>query len=142
MIIDTTYLLPLSRISIDTDLLRAIAENKIAVVGLEDLGVSSISIFEIQAKAAKLKIKPEYVSEAVSSISDNFRVEPFYAPTIIESSFELKSIFSDYIDCIIVGTAVSLKEDLITEDSKILDRKDILHDKFGVNVSSYATLTK
>ena len=142
MIVDTTYLLPLSRISIDTDLLRAIAENEIADVGLEDLGVSSISIFELQAKAAKLKVKAEYVSGAVSSISDNFRVEPFHSPTIIKSSFELKNMFSDYIDCIIVGTAVSLIEDLITEDSKILDKKDILHDKFGVNVSSYSTLTK
>ncbi len=118
MIIDTTYLSPLSRISIDTDLLRAIVENKVGSdVALEDLAVSSISIFELQAKAAKLKINPEYVSKAVSSIHDSFRIEPYDHPAVVKSSFELKSIFSDYIDCIIVATAISLKEELVTEDS-------------------------
>lgn len=142
MIIDTTYLLPLSRIKVNADLLQAIAENKVVeTIAFENLAVSSISIFELQAKAAKLGVKPEYVSEAISSISVHFRVEPYYSPSIIKTSFELRGIIPDYIDCIIVATAASLKEDLVSEDSKILRRKDALREKFGVNVLSYGDLT-
>ena len=53
MIIDATYLLPLVRIRINNDLLRAIADGKIGLK-FEDIIVNSVSIFELQAKDAKL----------------------------------------------------------------------------------------
>lgn len=52
-------------------------------------------------------------SEAISA----FRVEPFYEPTVIDISYELRKIIPDYLDCVIVATAAALKEDVITEDS-------------------------
>lgn len=56
MIIGTTYLLPLARIEVETDLLLALAERNIPAdqLRLEDIQINSISIFELQAKAAKL----------------------------------------------------------------------------------------
>jgi len=143
LIIDTTYLLPLSRIKVNADLLLAIAENRVAEdLAFENLVVSSISIFELQAKAAKLRVKSQYVSEAISGISAHFRVEPFYSPSVIKTSFELRRIIPDYVDCIIVATAVTLKEDLVSEDSKILRKKDMLREKFGMSVLCYDDLTK
>ena len=143
MIIDTTYLLPLARIEVNADLLRAIAEEKAAEnVAFENLALSSISIFELQAKAAKLRVKPEYVSEAISSISENFRIEPYYSPSVIKTSFELRSMIPDYVDCIIIATAVALKEDLVSEDSKIHRKRNILQETFGVSVFRFHDLTK
>ena len=62
-----TYLLPLARIEIDTDLLREIAEGR-TKIRFEDIAISQISIFELQAKAARLGIPPHYVIEAVEAI--------------------------------------------------------------------------
>ena len=62
MILDTTYLLPLALIQIDTDLLRAIADEK-ANLKLEETTVNMISIFELQAKPAKLMVPAKFVVE-------------------------------------------------------------------------------
>jgi len=50
-------------------LLRAIAEKKVRLdIKLEDLIISLISIFELQAKAAKLGVSEKYVIEAVETL--------------------------------------------------------------------------
>jgi len=141
MIIDTTYLLTLSRIEIDTDLLKAIAEGK-TEIGFEDLAISRISIFELQAKAAKLEITPEYVIEAVEAINKTLRVEPFDKPEIIEMSFKLREDIQDYIDCIILATAITQKEDLITEDTLITKNKNKIKNIYGINILSYKEIVK
>lgn len=53
----------------------------------------------------------------IEAIFNAFRVEPFYEPTVIDISYELRKIIPDYLDCVIVPTAATLKEDVITEDS-------------------------
>jgi len=141
MIIDTTYLLTLSRIEIDTDLLKAIAEGK-TEIGFEDLAINQISIFELQAKAAKLEITPEYVIEAVEAINKTLRVEPFDKPEIIEMSFKLRKDIQDYIDCIILATAITQKEDLITEDTLITKNKNKIKNIYGINILSYKEIVK
>ncbi len=141
MIIDTTYLLTLSRIEIDTDLLKAIAEGK-TEIGFEDLAINQISIFELQAKAAKLEITPEYVIEAVEAINKTLRVEPFDKPEIIEMSLKLRKDIQDYIDCIILATAITQKEDLITEDTLITKNKNKIKNIYGINVLSYKEIVK
>ena len=141
MILDTTYLLPLALIQIDTDLLRAIAERKVDLK-LEEITVNMISIFELQAKAAKLMVPAEFVVEAVKAISMGFKVEPFSRPEIVETAYELKKIIPNYIDCVIISTAAVLNEDLITEDSRILSKREYVKEKYGVNISSYKELVK
>jgi len=139
MILDTPYLLPLARIEIDTDLLRDIAEGK-TKIRFEDITISEISIFEIQAKAARLGIPPHYVIEAVEAIEKAFRIEPFNKPQIIETSFNLRKEINDYIDCIILATAITLKEDLITEDTTILKQKQNIKKKYNIDVLNYKTI--
>ena len=63
MILDTTYLLPLAGIGVDVDLLRSIVEGRVPL-DLGDVKVSLISLFELQAKAAKLDIPVERVVKA------------------------------------------------------------------------------
>ena len=114
LIIDTTYLLPLSKIGIDTDLLRAMDDGE-TKLRIEDVKISLISIFELQAKAAKLKIPVNFTIEATDVISTAFKVEPFYNPEIIETGQALLRRLNDYIDCLIVATAIALKEDTLLQ---------------------------
>lgn len=139
MIIDTTYLLPLTGIGIDTDLLNKIDDGKLGI-NMEELGISLISLFEIQAKSARLNITPDLTEKAIFAINEKFRVQPFYNGDVIKISYMLKSMMKDYIDCIILATAIATKEDLVTEDSLLLGMKKLVKEKFGINIFSYADL--
>jgi len=141
LILDTTYLLPLAGIGVDTDLLKAVFEDK-AKLRLEDFSVSLISIFELQAKAAKLKVPVSTVLSAVKTITKVFKVVPFYDVEVIDKSFELRKHISDYIDCIIVATAIVLKKDLVTEDTLIHENKKLIKENYGVNIFDYKSLVK
>jgi len=136
MILDTTYLLPLARIGIKTDFLKAVVDGKIKV-NFSDMKISLISLFEVQAKAFSLNIPPIYVTEAVDVIQRSFDIIPFYRKGIVERAYELRGFLRDYIDCIVVATAIEEKEDLITEDSSILSAREELKKKYGIDVMSY-----
>jgi len=54
MILDSTYLMPLVKIEVSTDLLLAVAENRIKEdkLSFDLVTVNSVSLFELQTKAA------------------------------------------------------------------------------------------
>ncbi len=139
MIIDTTYILPLAGIEVDTDLLRAIVEGK-ARVGLSELKINLISLFELQAKASKLGVPPTRVVDAVNAVLDYFHVIPFYHQAIVEYAHRLRVLLRDYIDRVIVATAIALDENLVTEDKDILVLKQKLRKEYGVEVLAYRDL--
>jgi len=99
--------------------------------------LSLISIFELQAKAAKLRVGAERVAKGVRAILQIFDVIEFYRPDIIRVNFKLRRELPDYIDYIIVATAVSLGEDLLTEDRLIHGLKDSLERDYGIRIYSY-----
>ncbi len=143
MIIDTTYLLPLARINVKTDFLRALVENGLRIkLDLSNLKINLISIFELQAKSAKLGVPPFHVYKAINTIFRAFRVIPFYKKEIIQVADELRRNISDYIDCIIVATAIVEHEPLVTEDKLILGIKDIIRGKYGIDIYSFDDLIK
>jgi len=143
MIIDTTYLLPLARIRVKRDLLRAIADGNLKVdIDFRDLKVSLISIFELQAKAFKLEIPPNYVYEAVDTIFKSFHVVPFYRKDVIFKAYELRSVVGDYINSIILATAIVLGEDLATEDKSIYKVKDKIEERYKLRVYCFDDLIK
>jgi len=120
-------LLPLARIAVDTDLLMAYAKGKIPL-DYDSISINQISLFELQAKAAKLKVNPNYVTEAIETISSNFRTIPFYSSKVVPIAAELLNHIPDYIDCLIVAAAAANKENLATEDGKICAPKFIEKD--------------
>ncbi|PUA34241.1 MAG: hypothetical protein B9J98_01235 [Candidatus Terraquivivens tikiterensis] len=141
LIIDTTYLLPLVRIGVETDLLRAIAENRTKErISFTDLKVSLISLFEMQAKASRLDIPPSDVIKAIEVILKTFRVIPFYTEKIITLAHKLKELIEDYMDRIILATAIAAGESLITEDSRILSIKDGIRQKYNIQIKTYKDL--
>lgn len=139
MILDTTYLLPLAQVALDTDLLGAIARKE-ADLRLGDMAVNLISIFELQAKAAKLNIPAKSTVKAAEAILNTFRVEPFHKAEIIEASYELRRLIPDYIDCVIVATATTLKEDLATEDPLILNEKEAISKEYNIKVLNFTDI--
>jgi len=141
MIIDTTYLLPLARIRVRRDLLRAIADGNLKVdIDFRDLKVSLISIFELQAKAFKLEIPPNYVYEAVDTIFKSFYVVPFYKRDVIFKAYELRGMVDDYIDSVILATAIVLGEDLVTEDKLIHKVKSEVEKRYNLRVYCFDDL--
>jgi len=141
LILDTTYLLPLARVGIDTDLLRAIADRR-ADIEMSEVAVSLISLFELQAKAAKLGVPAGAANDSVGAILDNFAVVPFSSPEIVKVSFALREETADYIDCVVMATAAVRREGLASEDSKIWRARRVLHDRYGVDVYRYRDLVK
>jgi PIN domain nuclease of toxin-antitoxin system len=140
LILDTTYLLPLAQIAVETDLLAAVAKKK-TYLKLEDIAVSLISVFELQAKGAKLNVPAKSTIRAVDAILSAFRVVPFYEAGIIEEAQKIRKTISDYVDCIILATAVTSKEDLVTEDSIVLEKKRKLLKDYNVKVLNFDDLT-
>ena len=138
MLVDTTYILPLARVQVDTDLLFAIAENK-TKVKMDELAISLISIFELQAKCIKLGIPAKFVNESIQAIVNNFEIKTFSDPDIVEFSTEImkETLMGDYIDCLIVATAAACEEKLLTEDSKIWKYAKAIRRNYGVELIRY-----
>lgn len=141
MILDTTYILPIAKIDIDTDLLTLIDDGKVNL-SLDNVRISMISIFELQARSAKYKLQPKLTIDAVEIINSTLKIEPFYNPSVVELADTLSHEMKDYIDCLILATAIALKEDLITEDSKIMDIRDAIKRKYGVSIFNYKEVKK
>ena len=139
MIIDTIYILPLAGIGIGADLLKAIIEGK-APIRFDEIKLNLISIFELQAKASKLNIPPSRVVKAVNVILKNFTIIPYYKPEIIRYAHELKEVIRDYVDRVIVATAITLREDLITEDTEINKAKEKIKKEYGITIYTYNSL--
>ncbi|MGB9760331.1 MAG: PIN domain-containing protein [Thermoproteota archaeon] len=141
MILDTTYLLPLARIDIDTDLLKASIEGK-TNIKIEEIAINLISLFELQAKAVKLGIASDVVSEAFEAIFKAFRVVPFYEENVVKTSFNLRKTIPDYIDCVVLATAIVLNEDLVTEDSVVHAKKDLIEKEYKIKIYSFSDLIR
>ncbi len=133
MIIDTTYLLPLVGISVNSDLFSAV-EKGTTNLDFDDTQVSEISLFEIQAKSAKLAIAHSTVVEALSEIESVFEIVPFGEKSVIQASFELRKKLPDYIDCVIIASAISRKTAILTEDRSILALQRHIGDTYGISV--------
>ncbi|MGQ4891587.1 MAG: type II toxin-antitoxin system VapC family toxin [Candidatus Njordarchaeia archaeon] len=141
MILDTTYFLPLVGIEVDRDLLKAVDKGTVGLSYL-DIGLSSITIFEVQAKAAKSGLDSEDIYRGINAILKTFDVIPFYIKNIVKVASELRERFNDYIDCIIMATAINYGGELATEDEDILSEKIFLKRRYGLKVYSYKDLMK
>jgi len=141
MIIDTTYLLPLARIEVPVDIFSAILDNKLTIE-IRSLAINLISIFELQAKATKLGIPPVHVLKAVQFIMKYLRIHNFWDKDIVETSFELGKLIPDYIDCIILATAIEKDNTLLTEDTRILKVKQHIEEQYGIEIITYNELLR
>jgi len=124
LLLDTTYLLPAIGISI-----RGIPED--AIIHLMEMGhqimISNITIFELSAKGAKQialgDLTAERVSKGIRAIvyDDRMGKIPTYDTSILLTAFRLRRTLSDFIDCLILSSAVNGTDALVSEDKDIHD---------------------
>ena len=121
LLLDTTYLLPIVDISVTT---QKNALNDLLSEGHE-IAISEITLFELSAKAAKYVVKKQILSERVTrgvrALLNDDSVEkiPIYNTKILSTAFTLKGLMVDFVDCLILSTALNYSDVLISEDTVI-----------------------
>lgn len=126
LLLDTTLLLPAIGISVKG--LQKDAPIQLKQKG-QQLHISGISIFELSAKGAKHittgALPPERVMRGIRAIIYNDTVEkiPSHDDKILLTAFKLRRLLGDFIDCLILSSAMSRCNILITEDSDIQELK-------------------
>ena len=126
LLLDTTYFLPTIGVSIkemQKDALLTIISKKHQIV------ISQITIFELSAKGAKYikedMLSPERVTRGLNAIiyNDDIETIPMHDTTILQTAFKLRNMLNDFIDCLILSSAMNNSEAIITEDNEIQSLK-------------------
>lgn len=136
ILLDTTYLLPLAGIT-----LRGIEKDAIeraSAMG-HQLSISEMSLFELAAKGAKLVVDgsadAERLEQAVQSAvrDETLRKVRSYEKGVIPLAVDLRRHNTDFIDCVILASAVLTCEMLVTEDELLLRSREIIKLARGAN---------
>lgn len=127
LLVDTTYLLPAIGISVKgipaDGTIRLIQEG-------HEIHASEISIFELSAKGAKHivagTLSSARVARGIRAIvhDGTIRMIPIHDSTLLLTAFKLRNMLIDFIDCLILASAINYCDALITEDSDINDLKN------------------
>ena len=128
---DSSYLLPLFGVG-----LKGIPHDVIPRLSAQghELLISEISIFECAAKAAKLVAKGELEVERLEDGLLGVAYSPLlarvdiYDPDLMSLAVEARKFISDFIDCIILATAILHADMLLTEDRVLLSLPDELQE--------------
>ncbi|MEM2972210.1 MAG: PIN domain-containing protein [Candidatus Bathyarchaeia archaeon] len=126
LLLDTTYLLPAIGVSI-----RGFPKD--ALVRLMEKGhqiaISDISVFELSAVGAKQvlvgTLPAERVVKGVRAIVYDERVNviPLYESSVLLMAFKLRKLLDDFIDCLILSSALNRCDAILTEDEDIQNLK-------------------
>ena len=125
--IDTTYLLPLIGIAIKglpDNIILELISRKYRVY------INHITIFDLIAKGAKYVtrglLSPTRVLRGVNAIVYDERIEKVSLEDsdVLALAFKLRTRIDDFIDCLIVSTAIHYSNVLLTEDSTIIKLVD------------------
>ena len=127
LLLDTTYLLPAIGVSIKG--LPEDAPIKL-ISGGHQISMSDITIFELSAKGAKHitlgTLTAERVSRGIRALIYDDRIEriPIHDSSVLLAAFKLRRMLSDFIDCLILSTAINQNDILVTEDGDIHDIRE------------------
>jgi len=127
ILLDTTYLLPAIGITIkglpQDALIRLTAKGN-------EICISQITLFELAAKGAKYindgALTPEKVTRGIRAIaySDEIQTINTHESEILLTAFKLRKNLPDFIDCLILSSAMTNCDALATEDSDIKNLKE------------------
>lgn len=126
LVLDTTYLLPTVGVSVKEisyeDVLSSFAKTS-------EIALCEITIFELCAKAAKYvaagKLESQRVSRGIEAIiEDNSIIKlTSYDSDSLSTAIKLREILGDFIDCLILSTALNHADELLSEDGSIHELK-------------------
>jgi len=126
LLIDTIYLLRAIGISVKG--IPADGTIKLIEKGHE-IHASDISVFELSAKGAKHitagKLSSERVARGIRAIVYDGMITmiPVHESALLLTAFKLRILLSDFIDCLILASAINHCDALITEDTDIRNLK-------------------
>lgn len=127
LLLDTTYFLPL--IGVEIEGVNSNLVQEILNAGEYTISLSEISLFELAAKGAKIARKMELTYQDVLRGIDTIRLDKeirieswTQSPIILETSFNIRALHSDYADCIIVATAICSNNILATYDETLVEK--------------------
>lgn len=126
LLLDTTYLLPAIGVS-----LKGIPKDALIKLMQEghQISISDVSVFELAAQGAKRvateNLSAERVARGIRAIvyDERLKVIPLYESTLLLTAFKLRSMLSDFIDCLILSSAMNRCDSLVTEDDDIQSLK-------------------
>jgi PIN domain nuclease of toxin-antitoxin system len=127
LLLDTTYLLPAIGISVEG--LPRDAAIKLIRKG-HQISISNISIFELSAKGARQvaigKLPAERVARGIRAIvyDETIKTIPMYESMLLLTAFKIRNIISDFVECLILSSAINGCDALITEDKDIQNLKE------------------
>lgn len=127
LLLDTAYLLPAIGASIKG--LPEDAPIKLISSG-HQISMSDITIFELSAKGAKHitlgTLTAERVSRGIRALVHDDRIEriPIHDGSVLLAAFKLRRMLSDFIDCLILSSAINRNDILVTEDGDIHDIRE------------------
>lgn len=126
LLLDTTYLLPAIGVSVkglpEDAMLKLIGKG-------HNISINDVTIFELSAKGGKYittgALTAERVSRGIRSIVHDDRIArvPMHDSSVLLTAFKLRGTLSDFIDCLIVSSAINRNEVLVTEDEHIQNLK-------------------
>jgi len=127
LLLDTTYLLPAIGVSV-----KGLPEDApIKIIGKGDrISISDITIFELSATGAKHitlgALTAERVSRGIRAIVYDDRMEriPIHDTSVLLTAFRLRRTLNDFIDCLILSSAINRSDVLVTEDRDIQDLRE------------------
>ena len=123
VLLDTTYLLPLIGVEVEgvsRDVLTLLKKEGHTPV------VSEISVFELLAKGSKLAAKEVIPRERVSLVIQSlYKDESIIRvslenPDVVRYTIELRPYHSDTVDCVIIASALTKADIMLTEDKTLL----------------------
>lgn len=123
---DTTYLLPAIGVSIKG--LPKDALVKLMQKG-HQISISNISVFELSAKGAKHvatgTLSAERVTRGIRAIvyDERITVVPMHDGSVLLMAFKLRRMLSDFIDCLILSSAINQNDAVVTEEKDIQNLK-------------------
>ncbi|MDG6900534.1 MAG: PIN domain-containing protein [Nitrososphaerota archaeon] len=124
VLLDTTYMLPAVGVGVGERLDHTLAAAQDAG---HETWVSDISLFELLAKGAKLvkagKLPEEKLMAGVRSIMADDTVEKAsaYGEQVAAASIGLRRFHNDFVDCLIIASAMEHCDALVSEDDFATD---------------------
>lgn len=92
-----------------------------------NISICTITIFELAAKGAKFvrngKLKEDRVREGLQAILNDEGISEvqFQEPEVLARAMAMRSEFNDFIDCLILGSAATTADALVSEDEQLQD---------------------
>ena len=122
LLVDTTYFLPF----IGVNVRKIPSDAVIKLIDHNEVKISNLSLFELSAKGAKIVsqgiLSSKRLMTGLKTVETDARLVkvPYLKPEIMETAIEIRKTIPDFIDCLILSSALTESEILVTEDQTLL----------------------